>query len=67
MLQNVVEKLELSVCVLAACSLAGAAFMVVDRISDAEIVRPRLMLMLEGVLSWCMAGRVCGFIYTVFH
>jgi len=47
-----VENLELSVCVLAACSLAGAAFVVVDRISDVYIVRPRLMLMVEGVLSW---------------
>jgi hypothetical protein len=52
LLQNVVENLELSVCVLAACSLAGAAFVVVDRISDVYIVRPRLMLMVEGVLSW---------------
>jgi len=67
MLQNVVENLELSVCVLAACSLAGAAFVVVDRISDVYIVRPRLMLMVEGVLSWWMAGRVCGFIYAVIH
>jgi hypothetical protein len=32
LLQNVVENLELSMCVLAACSLAGAAVVVVDRI-----------------------------------